>query len=345
MDRPARKTKTVNYCEAKDFDDDEDFASVKAPPSKKAREDVRQEQKKSSSKSSSQETNCQPTQSEKSRKPLDVKLYERDLEAAITLSSLNGTDELKEQSPTTRAEAKVIIPIDENTDPASLHLSNCSVDVRVMGLDQIISEKGSLASARQKSASKAAEVQRNKNDDDDDEDYQPKRAPEFNCKYFADSESDEDFSEPSDSEDEEFTLKKPSKAIKKEKIAKKDQTKPTSASKKERPSSKASKSKSQTAASTPVRSPPTTKVAPKMPSSSCSVPTSKSAACLSPPGGRKPKWTPPGTPLTWHHTTAQIGKSSTPSPSSAEKSPGAGLRLGLSRLVRVKPLHPSVTSH
>ncbi|KAM9704912.1 RAD51-associated protein 1 isoform 2-T2 [Menidia menidia] len=326
MDRPARKTKTVNYCEAKDFDDDEDFASVKAPPSKKAREDVRQEQKKSSSKSSSQETNCQPTQSEKSRKPLDVKLYERDLEAAITLSSLNGTDELKEQSPTTR-EAKVIIPIDENTDPASLHLSNCSVDVRVMGLDQIISEKGSLASARQKSASKAAEVQRNKNDDDDDEDYQPKPAP--------DSESDEDFSEPSDSEDEEFTLKKPSKAIKKEKIAKKDQTKPTSASKKERPSSKASKSKSQTAASTPVRSPPTTKVAPKMPSSSCSVPTSKSAACLSPPGGRKPKWTPP----------AQIGKSSTPSPSSAEKSPGAGLRLGLSRLVRVKPLHPSVTSH
>ena len=46
---------------------DEDFASVKAPPSKKAREDVRQEQKKSSSKSSSEETNSRSTQSEKSR--------------------------------------------------------------------------------------------------------------------------------------------------------------------------------------------------------------------------------------------------------------------------------------
>lgn len=46
---------------------DEDFACVKAPPSKKAREDVKQEHNKSSSKSSSQETDSQSTLSQNSR--------------------------------------------------------------------------------------------------------------------------------------------------------------------------------------------------------------------------------------------------------------------------------------
>lgn len=41
---------------------DEDFACVKAPPSKKVREDVKQEQKKSLSKSSSQEATSQLSQ-------------------------------------------------------------------------------------------------------------------------------------------------------------------------------------------------------------------------------------------------------------------------------------------
>ncbi|XP_072233440.1 RAD51-associated protein 1 [Leuresthes tenuis] len=321
-----RRTKPVNYCEAKDFEDDDDFACVKAPPSKKAREDVRQEQKKSSSKSSSEETNSQSTQSEKSRKPLDEKLLDRDLEAAITLSLLNGADGLKEESPASKADVKAEIPIDENTDPTSLHLSNCSVDGAVMGLDEITPEKQSPASARQrKSSSKAAEVKRKS--DDDDEDYRPKLAP--------DSESDEDFSEPADSEDEEFTVKKASKAKKNEKGTKKNQTKPAPASKKEKHPSKPLKSKSQTAAvSTPTRSPPPAKLTPR-PGSSCSVSTSKSAVSLSPAGGRIPKWNPP----------AQIGKSPMSSQSSAAKSPGQGLRLGLSRRVRVKPLHPSVASH
>ncbi|KAM4569297.1 RAD51-associated protein 1 isoform 2-T2 [Odontesthes bonariensis] len=328
MDRTSRRTKAVNYCEAKDFEDDEDFASVKAPPSKKAREDVRQEQRKSSSKSSSEETNSQSTQSEKSRKPLDEKLLDRDLEAAITLSLLNGADGLKEKSPASK-DVKAEIPIDENTDPSSLHLSNCSVDGAVLGLDEITPEKGSPASARQrKSSSKAAEVKRKNDDDDDDEDYQPKLAP--------DSESDEDFSEPADSEDEEFTVKKACKAKKNEKVTKKDKTKSAPASKKEKHPSKPLKSKSQTAAaSTPARSPPTAKLAPTRPASSCSVSTPKSAASLSPAGGRIPKWNPP----------AQIGKSPMSSQSSAAKSPGQGLRLGLSRRVRVKPLHPSAAIH
>ena len=68
-----------------------------------------------------------------------------------------------------------------------------------------------------------------------------------NGNAFTDSESDEDFSEPADSEDEEFTVKKASKAKKNEKVTKKDKRKPAPASKKEKPPSKPLKSKSQTA--------------------------------------------------------------------------------------------------
>ncbi|XP_023149064.2 RAD51-associated protein 1 isoform X2 [Amphiprion ocellaris] len=326
MDRPTRKTKVVNYSEAKDFDDDEDFACVKAPASKKAREEVKHEQKKPSSKSSSLETNSQPTQSQKNRRPLDEKLYERDLEAAITLSLLNNADGIKDQSPR-KGDAKVQLPVDENTDPASLHLSNCSVDGAVIGLDKITSDKGSPAPSKQRKASSKGSEERRKKDEDEDEDYQPKLTP--------DSESDDDFSEPAESDDEEFRVKKVSKTKKKEKETKNDKTKPTSASKKEKQPSKPSKSKSQAAASAPIRSPPAAKVAPKRPASSSSVSTSKPAVSLSPAGGRIPKWNPP----------AQTGKSPTTSKNPAAKSPGQGLRLGLSRLVRVKPLHPSVASH
>ncbi|KAF7229290.1 RAD51-associated protein 1 [Nothobranchius furzeri] len=314
MERPSRKTKAVNYSESNDFDDDEDFASVKAPPSKKHKEDMRQEQKKSSTKSVSQESDSKSTESEKSRKPLDEKLYERDLEAAITLSLLNNAEGIKE-APTSK-DLRAKNPIDENTDPFSLPISNCSVDGAVMGLNKITSEKGSPVSAkRRKASAKAAEVQRKTNED---EDYQPKLTPG--------SESDEDYSEPAESEDEEFTVKKASKTKKREKGTKKDKIKLTPASRKQKQPSKPSNPKLQTSAATSVRSPPAAKPRPA---------SSKPAASLSPAGGRIPKWNPP----------AQIGKSPTSSSAPAVKSPGQGLRLGLSRLVRVKPLHPSVAGH
>ncbi|XP_047431137.1 RAD51-associated protein 1 isoform X2 [Mugil cephalus] len=320
MDRPSRKTKLVSYIEPNDFDDDEDFACAKAPPSKKARD---QEPRKLSIKSSSQENNLQSTLSQKSRKPLDEKLYDRDLEAAITLSLLNNADGQRDQAPVSK-DVKVQLPVDENTDPALLHRSNCSVDGAVIGLD-IITAEVSNAPSRQRMAESKAVVEHRKKDED--EDYEPKLMP--------DSESDEDFSEPAESEDEEFTVKKVNKTKKKEKVTKNDKTKATPASKKEKQPSKPSKSKSKSAASTPVRSPPTSKLAPKRPASSSTVSSvSKSVVSLSPAGAGIPKWTPP----------AQIGKSTT-SQSPAVKSPGQGLRLGLSRLVRVKPLHPSVASH
>ncbi|XP_037615775.1 RAD51-associated protein 1 isoform X4 [Sebastes umbrosus] len=328
MDRPPRKMKVVNYSEAKELDDDdEDFACVRPPPSKKAR-DVKQEHKKSSSKSSSQESNSQSTLSQKSRRPLDVRLHERDLEAAITLSMLNSADGIKDQSPTSKGDVKVQVPVDESTDPTSLHLSNCSVDLTVLGLDEITSEKESPALSRQRKAGARATEEQKKKLTDEDEDYEPKLTPESD-------DEDEDFSEPAESEDEEFTVKKVSKTKKKEKVTKNEKTKPPPVSKKEKEPSKPSKSKSQaTVASVPVRSPPTAELAPKRPASSSTVSTFKPALSPSPAGGKIPKWNPP----------AQVGRSPTSS-SSAVKSPGQGLRLGLSRRVRVKPLHPSVASH
>ncbi|XP_019738620.1 RAD51-associated protein 1 isoform X2 [Hippocampus comes] len=271
MDRPARKTKSINYCESRDLDDDdEDFACVKPPPGKKLKH---------------QEPRNTPSQeSNKSRKALEQKLMTRDLEAAITLSLLNNinTDETKVAPPAGHA--------DENTDPADLRRSNCSVDSSLLGLDKISEE-------------------RHRKHPQDDDDYEPKRT------QVSDSESEEDISE-----DEEFTVKKKSQKKKES-----DHHKPhkRSGSKKERQPPKL-KAQPRTAsaphpAPTP-RSPPTLKPA-----------VSKPPVSVSPTGSRIPKWTPPG----------QIGKSPPSSQSTPARSPGQGLRLGLSRRVRVKPLHPS----
>ncbi|XP_035002873.1 RAD51-associated protein 1 [Hippoglossus stenolepis] len=314
MERPSRKTKSVNYREPNDCDDDDDFACAKAPPSKKARDDVEQQgHKNAPSRSSSQETDSQSSQ--KSRRPLDERLCERALEAAITLSLLNNAEDVEGQSPSSK---------DENTDPSSLHMSNCSVNADILGLDEITSEKVLPASSRQRKA--ATEEQRKKLKEEDD-DYRPKLTP--------DSESDDDFSEADESEEEEFTVKKVSKTKKKENVAKKEKIKSPPASKKEKQPSKTSKSKSVAAASTPVRNPPASKLASERPASSPTLPTFKPVVSLSPAGGRIPKWNPPGL----------MGKSPTSSHNPSGKSPGQGLRLGLSRRVRVKPLHPSVASH
>ncbi|XP_053271113.1 RAD51-associated protein 1 [Pleuronectes platessa] len=320
MERPSRKTKSVNYREPNDCDDDDDFACAKAPPSKKARDDVKhQEHKKASRQSSSQETDSQS--SEKSRGPLDERLCERALEAAITLSLLNTAEEVESQSPSSKGDVKVPIPLDENTDPSSLHTSNCSVNAASLGLDEISSEKVLPVSSRQR---KAAIEEQRKNLKEEDDDYRPKPMP--------DSESDDDFSEADESEEEEFTVKKVSKTKKKEHVAKKEKIKSPRASKKEKPPSKP---KSVAAVSTPVRNPPASKLASERPASSPTLPSFKPLDSLSPAGGRIPKWNPPGL----------MGKSPTSSHNPSGKSPGQGLRLGLSRRVRVKPLHPSVASH
>ncbi|XP_061815553.1 RAD51-associated protein 1 [Nerophis lumbriciformis] len=310
MDRPSRKIKAVNYSESKEFnDDDDDFASVKPPPSKKIKEGPKlQEHKKSSSQESNLQSPCQKVD----RKPLDEKLLARDLEAAITLSLLNDTDGIPTGEGVkqmllfkkTKKNSGVVVPADENTDPAPLHRSNCSIDSSILGLDQISSEK----EARLRKAAQ-----------DEDEDYQPKPTP--------DSESEDAFSEAAESEDEEeFTVKKTKKTT----TGKKEKSPRHSVSKKEPP--KLKPQPRTTAPSTPARSPPKLKLAAKSPTLTASVP--KPAVSISPTGSKIPKWNPPG----------QIGKCPSSSQSPPVRSPGQGLRLGLSRFVRVKPLHPGVAT-
>ncbi|XP_064198964.1 RAD51-associated protein 1 isoform X1 [Anguilla rostrata] len=330
MDRPSRSKKLVNYSDVQEFDDDEDFACVKAPPNKKARVSGKEPELKSSkpaSKSASQESrNC------KERLSLDDKLYDRDLEAALTLSMLKTPEAVAELSPNDKggkdhplSEAQAVSP--------SLLLSNCSVDANLLGLDKITGECGSPSapSRPRQAASKAAEHQRHVQQEErgrTDEDYQPTCTP--------DSESDADFSGEEESDDDEFTVKKAEKKKpKKAEKPKKEKMAGPPALKKDKKPSKSLKSKIQAAAS-PVRRRPSDVVpvsVTKKPASS--PPVSRPAVSLSPAGGRLPKWNPP----------AQIGRSPGTSQSVQGKSPGQGLRLGLSRLARIKPLHPSAAGH
>ncbi|NXG49170.1 R51A1 protein, partial [Psilopogon haemacephalus] len=67
---------------------------------------------------------------------------------------------------------------------------------------------------------------------------------------------------------------------------------------------------------------------------SSSQPVGRPLHTSSPVTDKKPRWTPP----------AASGSSNNPMKHISVKSPTQCLRLGLSRLARVKPLHPSATS-
>uniref|UniRef100_A0A8C4ZLX1 RAD51 interacting motif domain-containing protein n=1 Tax=Gadus morhua TaxID=8049 RepID=A0A8C4ZLX1_GADMO len=276
---------------------DEDFASSKPPASKKPREEIKPVLKKPLSKSSSQDLHPQPSANHSDRKPPDQKLYERDLEAALTLSLLHGTKDCHvDLSPTTS-----LTP--------TLHTEQYPT----MGLSP---------TADLSPTAGVSVVYQRVMDQDPDEDYKPRLTPE--------SESDDNSSGVAESEDEEFTVRKVIKKSKKEtkKMEKKTKTPPPrpppqTSSKRDKLTSKAAKAK-----------PPATGSRRPPPPSAATPPCVPAA---SPAGGsRVSKWNPPG----------QLGSSPSPSQGSALRSPaGGGLRLGLSRRVRVKPLHPSVASH
>ncbi|XP_023694638.2 RAD51-associated protein 1 isoform X1 [Paramormyrops kingsleyae] len=328
MERPSRNKKTVNYSEFQEAADDDDFTSVKVPPTKKARKSVREpeQEKKAESKTittTSQEAS--PLQT-KPRLSVDEKMYERNLEAALQLSIIASA---------AVAEISVFIsppPLrgaNENQPPPELDmkapspsLSNCSVNASLLGLDKITDEVGSHStpSRQRKAASKAAEQQKRILSDgrdsgaenEGDEDYQPTCTPD------ADSESE------GESEEEEFTITK-SRSVKKG-GSKKQTASRAASSGSERKPRKAAEAKAG-----PAKTPTACHAA--APSRPASVPNiSKPAEPISPAGGRLPKWNPPG----------QIGHSPTITSKPGGKSPGQGLRLGLSRLARVKPLHPSL---
>ncbi|CAM4563159.1 hypothetical protein PO909_028748 [Leuciscus waleckii] len=331
MDRPSRSRKAVNYAVFQD-DDDEDFTCVKPPP-KKARTAVSESNHKTTSASPNEVVD--PTSSGSSKRmSLDDKLYDRDLETALTLSLLNSP-RTQDGEPTTKTDDCDVSHPAQCSPPVLIHcsadgshlvgdshphpdspplLSNCCIDGGSLGLNLISMDASPPKVSKQTDAS---EKQR-KPGKTRDEDYKLQNTP--------DSESDADFTEEDESEDETFTAKK----IKVVKLKTEKKASPPVKEKKEKKDKKPTKaSKAKTSAPSPAicRSPAAPvsglKNTPKTP------PISKPALCSSPAGGKLPKWNPPGL----------VGRSPGASQNAPMKSPGQGLRLGLSRLARIKPLH------
>uniref|UniRef100_A0A9J7YUY6 RAD51 associated protein 1 n=1 Tax=Cyprinus carpio carpio TaxID=630221 RepID=A0A9J7YUY6_CYPCA len=347
MDRPSRDKKAVNYAVFQD-DDDEDFACVKPPP-KKARTAIKDPDSlrdhKTTSASPNEVVDLTSSGSRK-RTSVDDKLYERDLEAALLLSLLDSS-RTPDGEPTIKtddgershcsppvlihcsAEGSHLVGEGQPAPDSPPVLSNCSIDGRSLGnagLNLISLDPSPTSVSKQKETSKEQRKPlQEKKDNRDDEDYQPQNTP--------DSESDADFTEEDESEDETFTVKKKKKVVKQKTEKKAPPAAKNKTEKKDKKPTKASKAKSSAPSPAICRSPAAPvsglKKTPTTP------PVSKPAVCSSPAGARLPKWNPPG----------QVGRSPGASQNAHLKSPGQGLRLGLSRLARVKPLHPNAAAN
>ncbi|XP_051889625.1 RAD51-associated protein 1 [Pristis pectinata] len=304
MPRPVRNKKIVDYSQSEDFDDDEDFACVSAPPSKKPRLKVDQKPKKGKNGKNSDSQDAKVKKElPKERLPLDEKVYQRNLKTALVLSVQEYTNEANESAEAT------------NTD-TSLH-PNCNENSDFPGLDKTTAENEGLSiRPRQRQAASGAVIKQRKILLDD-------RGSDGECENDSGSEqiyltSEESESNGSDADtDEEFTFKNLSNKNKKKDIIK-VQTK-----KKEK---KSPKSNSSDSALVPVKSKPLllTEIPVSPPSSIASQASSPST------GIRKPKWIPPASKENSNASREGV----------FVRSPSQGLRLGLSRFAKVKPLHP-----
>ncbi|XP_041114063.1 RAD51-associated protein 1 isoform X3 [Polyodon spathula] len=356
MAKPTRNKKPVDYSYVGDFDDeDEDFACVKAPPSKKPRvapiEPERQKKLKTTEKPPVQERGGTLGKPCEERLLVDDRLYQRDLEAALALSMLQTAEENFAVSlPKERGLDK--IPDYNDTSGRNRHrqaASNAAVQQRKMLLDnegdgdggqdedyepgtpdvgsesdpdfsdeeedveEFIIKKGEKVKENKEAKSKAQSSKKEK--------VLKSRLSATDVS----SENDPDFSDKEEEDVEEFTVKKEAKM----KENKKETKSKAQSSKKENKPLKSRLSATVTpAAASPA---PTTSLPILM---NVTLAASKPLQVQSPSGARKPKWTPP----------AQIGRSPSASENLAVKSPSQGLRLGLSRFARVKPLHPGAAS-
>ncbi|XP_053318615.1 RAD51-associated protein 1 [Spea bombifrons] len=318
MDRPVRVKKAVDYSQFGDLDnDDEDFACSSAPPTKKARVEIKKDKKEKPVKKPQKEDSSSQEASQGKRLPLDEKLYKRDLDVALALSVQNTTaivessgDQLDKGSP----------PPFTDTKDADTSFSNCSVDGSALGLDEISDnpEDQVKGRSRRQAASKAITEQRKLlADDSEEEETEEEFKPEVAA--YESSESNSSLSE----EDEEFDLKKTSKLKpskgNKQKGAKKTDKKEKIVSKPKAPGRSA-------VPSVPIKSkpPPAQRALVSSP-----APVKPTLHQSPPVGMKKQKWTPPATV---NNVKSSLG-------GAAVRSPTQGLRLGLSRFARVKPLH------
>ncbi|XP_075364838.1 RAD51-associated protein 1 isoform X2 [Mycteria americana] len=312
MARPVRRNKKiVDYSQFGDLeDDDEDFACIAS--SKKSRTQLKEpkKEKKEKQKRPHKELTLSQKQTPSKRISLDDKLYQRDLEVALALS-------VKERSANI-LEVQNSEEQGKNIESENVHgrplFSNCSVDSELLGLNQVMDDDVPRGECRQRTAASKVPAHQKKLltvDSDDGEhatDSEPESVPS------EESEEDSDYSE---GDDEDFAIeKKKAKGNKK-----KTKQKMPAEREKKTPKSKINATEHK---SEPIR---------KMMSSS-SEPVGRPLHTPSPVTDKKPKWIPP----------AASGSSNNCMKYVSVKSPTQCLRLGLSRLARVKPLHPSATS-
>lgn len=328
MVRPARNKKPVNYSQFEDSNSDDDFVPATGPLNKKSRtapDELKLEKPKPKLKNVQQKDIPLQEKTPKKRIALDDKLYQRDLEVALALSAkelLTVTIDVESQGSEKRGNGET-----ESMDKFP-HISNCSVASDYLDLDKITEEDDFPgAPGRRKAASKAAVQQRKILLEGSDGDSADDSEPDFAT--GEDSEEDSDFSESED-DDEDFTMRK-SKEIKKKEV----KVKPPVEKKEKKPKSKC------TALVTSVDSAPAaikseSQPSPKKVSLSSEATRKPSQMCSPSAESKRPKWVPPA--------SRSSSSSSSPLTKMSVKSPNQSLRLGLSRLARVKPLHPNATS-
>ncbi|XP_077615113.1 RAD51-associated protein 1 isoform X2 [Crocuta crocuta] len=318
MVRPVRHKKPVNYSQFEDSDSDDDFISATAPSNKKPRatpKELKLETRKPKLKNLQKDDIPLQEKTPKKRMALDDKLYQRDLEVALALS-VKALPAVTTDAEVARDESiKKCDSRETETMSKAPRISNCSVASDYLG--------------KRKAASKAVVQQRKILLDGSDGDSANDSEPDFAT--GEESEDDSDFSESEDN-DEDFTMRK-----NRVKEIKKKEVKVKSPVEKERKP----KSKCNTLEVTSGDSAPAAVKSEPQPSSkkvSVSLEVSRKPSQVRSPlaENKKPKWVPP----------AISGSSSSKSPLAgvSVKSPNQSLRLGLSRLARVKPLHPNAAS-
>ncbi|XP_033919052.1 RAD51-associated protein 1 isoform X2 [Melopsittacus undulatus] len=324
MARPVRRSKkTVDYSQFGDLeDDDEDFACIGAPSSKKSRTQLKEpKEKKEKQKKPQKELTPPPKQTPSKRISLDDKLYQRDLEVALALSIKQKSANIAEVQQSEQGKDFEL----ENVQRRPL-FSNCSVDSEFLGLNQVMDDDVPRADGVQRTAASHVPAHPEKllTVDSDDREHATDSEPE--C--VPSEEESEEGSDYSEDDDEDFAMeKKKAKGNKK----KTRQKMPVEREKKT-PKSKINITVS--AAVSPFgRTEQKSEQTQKMMSSS-SGPVGRPLHTSSPVTDKKPKWIPP----------AASGSSNNSMRCVSLKSPTPCLRLGLSRLARVKPLHPSAAS-
>ncbi|TSZ83222.1 Fibroblast growth factor 23 [Bagarius yarrelli] len=153
--------KTVNYSDFMEEDDDEDFATAKAPPNKKARASGKECQL---DKTRINELVGSTAKACKDRLSLDDKMFQRDLETALIMSQLQPTETPDDDKPSLQPS--------EDAPPV---LSNCSVDVT--SLDQISSDQTPSSTVSSKRKSQKTTEQQIHDQNEEDEDYRPQNTP------------------------------------------------------------------------------------------------------------------------------------------------------------------------